>query len=208
LFTFYGYKLLIEVDNELRHSNLADRTIRTDTDITNFSSFSAFSNADETLNLLIAVSSVLIAFVGFAGSISYHFNTVYFVLSGLAAGAALFAACCSVFATLVTILIGLPNTVFGKVMSSFTSNFAFQPISQHHMTSGINLVEAIVCIIAANSVGIIMNFALASSFAISSAASFKLRELQVQTRRKRKQTYSDYETEEADYIPHHGLRTA
>jgi hypothetical protein len=52
--------------------------------------------------------------VGFAGSISYHFNTVYFVLSGLAAGAALFAACCSVFATLVTILIGLPNTVFGK----------------------------------------------------------------------------------------------
>jgi hypothetical protein len=74
-------------------------------------------------------------------------------------------------------------------MSSFTSNFAFQPISQHHVTSGINLVEAIVCIIAANSVGIIMNFALASSFAISSAASFKLRELQVQTRRKRKQTY-------------------
>ena len=144
------------------------------------------------------------AFVGFAGSISYHFNTVYFVLSGLAAGAALFAACCSVFATLVTILIGLPNTIFGKgelslrksrflelilVMSSFTSNFAFQPLSQHHVTSGINLVEAIVCIIAANSVGIIMNFVLASSFAISSAASFKLRELQVQTRRKRKQTY-------------------
>jgi len=74
-------------------------------------------------------------------------------------------------------------------MSSFTSNFAFQPLSQHHVTSGINLVEAIVCIIAANTVGIIMNFALASSFAISSAASFKLRELQVQTRRKRKQTY-------------------
>ena len=74
-------------------------------------------------------------------------------------------------------------------MSSFSSNFAFQPISQHHVTSGINLVEAIVCIIAANSVGIIMNFALASSFAISSAASFKLRQFQIEKRRKRKRTF-------------------